>query len=99
MLQIVKSGILVFFCAAALCRGGAQSAESSPQSLFQQGQAALQQGHLEQAEQAFRKVVAVDPQSAGAYANLGVVYMREQHLEQALSALHKAQQLSPRIAG
>src|SRR5258708_33846900 len=99
MLQILKLGIIGFLFASALCRGVVQSAKSSSQSLFQQGQAALEQGHLEQAEQAFRKVIALDPQSAGAYANLGVVYMREKRWPQALAELHKAQQLSPQIAG
>ena len=48
------------------------------------GQDALGQGRLDDAEHAFRQVLARDPQSGGAYANLGVVYMRRKQFGKAL---------------
>jgi Flp pilus assembly protein TadD len=53
-----------------------QASQIGPQQMFQQGEAALNSGNLEEAERAFKAVLAFDPNSAGAYANLGVIYMR-----------------------
>ena len=78
----------------------AASAENAdPQKLFQQGEAALKRGNLDEAEHAFRAVLAINPQIAGAYANLGVTYMRRKQWTQALEMLHKAQHLAPEMAG
>jgi tetratricopeptide (TPR) repeat protein len=72
---------------------------SDPAALFQKGQAALSAGRLGEAESAFRQVLAINPQLGGAYANLGVVYMRRKQWTQALEMLHKAEQLMPDVAG
>jgi tetratricopeptide (TPR) repeat protein len=70
-----------------------------PAQLFQQGEAALQSGDLDQAERFFRGVLAVDPGSVGAYGNLGVVYMRRRQWPAALEALHHAEHLAPTMPG
>ena len=75
------------------------SLDRNPQELFQQGEAALKGGDLGRAEKCFRRVLAIDPQSAGAYANLGVVYMRRKQWQPALDALNKADHLAPSVAG
>src|SRR5437899_6463246 len=54
---------------------------------FAQGQAALQNGNLDSAKQAFRNVLAADPNSGGAYANLGVIEMRRRNWDEALKDL------------
>jgi len=64
-----------------------------PQKLFQQGEKALQEGDLAGAESAFRQVLAIDPRTGGAYANLGVVKMRRKEWDQAISLLRKAEEL------
>ena len=56
-------------------------------------------GNLDDADHAFRAVLAINPQVAGAYANLGVIYMRRKQWTQALEMLHKAQRLAPEMAG
>jgi tetratricopeptide (TPR) repeat protein len=66
---------------------------------FQAGQDALNQGRLDEAERDFRQVLAVDPLAGGAYANLGVVYMRRKQWTRALESLHKAEHLMPQVAG
>src|SRR5258707_6820012 len=63
---------------------------AEPAKLFQAGQDALNQGRLEMAERDFRQVLALDPQLVGAYANLGVVYMRRKQWAKALDALPRA---------
>jgi tetratricopeptide (TPR) repeat protein len=70
-----------------------------PQQLFQQGEAALKANDLDRAKRSFQAVLALDPQVAGAYANLGVIYMRRKQWQHALENLHKAQQLAPQVSG
>ena len=82
----------------------ASSSASSRQTadaaqLFQSGQEALKQNRLDEAERDFRQVLAMNPQVGGAYANLGVVYMRRKQWTNALEALRKAERLMPDVAG
>jgi tetratricopeptide (TPR) repeat protein len=77
---------------------GASSA-ADPVKLFQAGQDALNHGRLDEAERDFRQVLAVDPQLGGAYANLGVVYMRRKQWAKGLEMLQKAEHLMPQVAG
>ncbi len=72
---------------------------ADPAQLFQRGQDALSRGRLDEAEHDFRAVLHIDPQSGGAYANLGVVYMRRKQWDKALVALEKAERLMPQVAG
>ena len=67
--------------------------------LFAEGEAALRAGQLDRAEADFKKVLAADPNSAGAYANLGVIAMRKQEWQHALDLLRKADQLAPTVRG
>lgn len=72
---------------------------ADPQQLFEQGEAALKSDDLGKAEHDFRAVIALNPQVAGAYANLGVVYMRRKDWPQALAMLKKAEHLAPKVSG
>jgi len=67
--------------------------------LFQAGQDALNRGQLDQAERDFRGVLAANPRVGGAFANLGVVYMRRKQWTKAIESLRKAERLSPHEAG
>src|SRR5271169_2072221 len=67
--------------------------------LFQAGQDALNQGKLDDAGRDFQQVLALNPQVGGAYANLGVVYMRRKQWTKALEMLRKAEHLMPHEAG
>lgn len=67
--------------------------------LFDEGQAALNRGDLAQAEQRFRQVLALDSRVGGAYANLGVVYMRRKEWAKALRELREAETLLPHEPG
>ena len=67
--------------------------------MFVAGQEALESGDLTRAERAFHKLLAIDPQSAGAYANLGVIYMRRRQWDQALGMLRRAERLAPAVSG
>lgn len=89
---------------AGLAAKTGQSAHSNtnpgdPATLFKEGQEALSRNDLAAAEKAFRGVLALDPHSAAAYANLGVVEMRRKNWDRAISELHAAEKLAPRMAG
>ena len=77
----------------------ASSPEADPATIFARGQAALQSGKLQDAEQDFRQVLQLDPKSAAAYANLGVVYMRRKQWNKAIGTLQTAERLAPQLAG
>lgn len=77
----------------------ANARPADPAKLFQLGQDALAHGRLDDAERDFRAVLEVDPRSGGAYANLGVVYMRRKQWNKALEALQKAEHWLPQVAG
>jgi tetratricopeptide (TPR) repeat protein len=83
--------------------GESQSTSNSittdPAQLFQAGQEALKQNRLDEAERDFGRVIVEDPQVGGAYANLGVVYMRRKQWTKALEALRQAEHLMPQVAG
>jgi tetratricopeptide (TPR) repeat protein len=83
---------------SASTQGGA-ALRSNPEAWFAKGQAALQNGDLEEAEAAFRKVVALDPRSGAAYSNLGVIAMRRKNWDQAIALLRKAERLEPKMTG
>ncbi len=74
-------------------------ASDDPAKLFQAGQDALKQNLLDEAERDFRRVLALNPQSGAAYANLGVVYMRRKQWPKALEMLRKAEHLMPNEPG
>jgi tetratricopeptide (TPR) repeat protein len=67
--------------------------------LLQAGADALNGGRLDEAERDFRQVLAANPQVGGAYANLGVVYMKRKQWTKALGPLHKAEHLMPHEPG
>lgn len=77
----------------------ATAAAGDPAQIFQHGQDALKSGRLDEAERDFREVLQIDPQSGGAYANLGVVYMRRKQWSKALGELQRAEKLMPQVAG
>jgi tetratricopeptide (TPR) repeat protein len=100
-------GMLLLLAATALCGaqaqqappGAARSSAADPAQIFARGQEALQNGKLGEAEQAFREVLQLDPESGAAYTNLGVVYMRRKQWAKAVSTLERAERLMPRTAG
>jgi tetratricopeptide (TPR) repeat protein len=77
----------------------ASGAAVDPSQLFRSGEDALNGGRLDEAERDFRQVLAVNPQVGGAYANLGVVYMKRRQWAESLGPLRKAERLMPHEPG
>lgn len=71
----------------------------NPEEIFNQAQRALAAGNYAKAEEGFHAVLKLDPRSAAAYDNLGVVYMRQARWDRALQALTEAKRLAPQVAG
>ena len=67
--------------------------------LLLKGEDALNHGRLDEAEHDFRQILATNPHVGGAYANLGVAYMKRKQWAKALVPLRKAEQLLPHEAG
>lgn len=87
---------------AALAQSVAASTRATmldPATVFEHGQQALARGDLERAEQDFKQVLRVDPESGPAYANLGVVYMRQRQWTKALGMLERAEKRLPTVPG
>ena len=84
---------------AAPSRQAGDSSRPDPAAIFQRGQSALDRGDLEAAATAFRAVLKLDPQSAAARANLGVIAMRRKEWENALAEFHHAEKLAPAMSG
>jgi len=78
---------------------GSSKGSNDAAQIFEAGQRALQENHLDEAERDFRQVLAANPQGGGAYANLGVVYMRRKQWSKALEMLRQAEHLMPQVAG
>src|SRR5437588_3384410 len=100
----ITSECFALLLLAGMAVAGQRSAPAPATSVdpirsFQQGQEALAQGRLEEAERDFRRVLEVDPKAGGAYANLGVVYMRRKQWALALTHLKKASRMMPQVAG
>lgn len=91
--------ILIVVCASPGLRAGQSAQFTNPQEAFRVGQRELQAGRYLEAESAFREVLRLDPQSAAAYSNLGVVYMRLARFDAAIEAFEQAARRAPRVAG
>src|SRR5437868_2634319 len=77
----------------------AAAPEAEIKRLFLAGESALAANDLGSAEKDFRRVLALQPEAPGAYANLGTVYMRRKQWTQAIALLRKAEHLAPKVAG
>ena len=64
-------------------------------SLYTYGAAFFQSGYFDQAISSFQQVLAQDPANAGAYSNLGALYMKKKMPTEARRHLLKAVQLRP----
>src|SRR6516162_1456700 len=91
-LLLATCGTCVFVSRLA-AQGGMQANEAK--AWFAKGQAALQRGDLDGAGKDFREVLARDPKSGAAYANLGVIEMRRKNWDAALVEFRQAEKLAP----
>lgn len=79
--------------------GSAAASDQDPAQIFARAENALGKGELQQAEVDFKRVLALDPRAAAAYANLGVIHMRRKQWDAALTNLRQAEKLAPTVPG
>jgi predicted Zn-dependent protease len=80
-----------------LCCPTAGRAQDDAQSLLQQGQKALEQGQYATAEQAYQRLVRLQPETPEIHAALGVVYFKEGKFDLAAAELRRARQMKPSL--
>lgn len=102
---MVSASVSLFLLFAATGPASAQNSASTsaakpqPALIFKHGLDALNHGRLNEAEHDFRQILALDPQSGAACANLGVVYMRRKQWTKAIEMLRQAEHILPKVAG
>jgi tetratricopeptide (TPR) repeat protein len=67
------------------------------QKYWEQGQRALAEGRLDDAERAFEKLRDLSPATAEVHANLGLTYFNEKRFEPAIIALRQSLKLNPNL--
>jgi tetratricopeptide (TPR) repeat protein len=78
---------------------GVAAQPADTRQIFERGQHAMDAGDLGAAENAFRAVLAAEPDNVGAHGNLAVVHMRRKEWNAALSELRATERLAPRMPG
>jgi len=97
----MRAGRILLATAIALALGAVVPAEDLPPALqapFEEGVRALKAGRLDEAEKAFRVVVAKGGQTAYLHNNLGIVLQERGRHEEALAELREAVRLDPSYA-
>ncbi len=74
-----------------------QGPGGTPEAAFQRGLAHQEAGQWEAAVSAYRQAVALKPDFAGAYCNLGIVLKRQGRANEAIEAYQKAIAAEPRF--
>lgn len=74
-----------------------QTSEASLRSYFEEGEKALAEGRLPEAEAAYAKLANLAPNVAEVYGRLGLVYFQEKRFEEAVPVLRKALKLKPSL--
>jgi len=66
--------------------------------LYRKGITALYKNQLEEAEMLFLKIIKLQPDLAGPWTNLGLVYMKQGHLDKAMKNANTALEKNPKMA-
>ncbi len=89
--------LLTLFLATCGLHSGAQTVSEPVRAHFVQGQNALAQGRLDEAEREFSEVLRLDPKRAEAHANLGGIAYRQGRYERAIQSFTEALRLNPSL--
>lgn len=88
---------LLIALAISLLSAPAATEKPSAAILFEQAQACEKASDLAGAERLYRRVIASDPRSAEAFANLGVVIAKQQRFAEAIQYYRSALRLKPSL--
>ena len=73
----------------------AQDTSADVQKYAEQGERALSDGRYSEAEEAYKKVQQLAPQTAEVYGRLGLIYFQQDKFDEAVPVLRKALRLKP----
>jgi tetratricopeptide (TPR) repeat protein len=93
-----NSSLTLFVILLLRGTGAAQQQPSNVSSNFEQVEALIQQGHLEEAKTRMLEDLKQNPSSVEGYNLLGIIESEEQNYPSALAAFQKALQLAPNSA-
>lgn len=90
--------LLILLCGFTIpVSARSQPTGQSAEQYAETGNQALQEGRYAEAEQAFEKLRALEPNTAEVRANLGLIYFEEKKFEQAVPELRRALKLKPSL--
>src|SRR5215207_3410304 len=95
--------LAISFITSAACRSAGLPDKNSPQYLnavraFYVGLSALQVGDDVRAEEKLKEATALAPDEPAAWADLGLLYVRQRRFDEAAGSLERARQLAPENA-
>jgi len=85
-------------CLLALSAFGQSSGSSATDRYAEEGQRALAEGRIQDAENAYEKLRDLEPGVAEVHANLGLIYFQEGRFDQAVPSLRQALKLKPGLS-
>lgn len=101
-LTVVLLGVFLAACGGkgaaptpATPGAGQQTAQPAASDYFAQGNSLYQQGRYQEAEEAYRRAIELEPNNADYYSNLGVTYYTLQRMDEAIAAFRTALQHAP----
>jgi tetratricopeptide (TPR) repeat protein len=74
-----------------------ESASDRTQQLYEEAKLEEKSGHVDQAIQKYKQIIASQPNLAAAYSNLGRLYYQQGQLDEAVKALQRATQIDPKL--
>lgn len=89
--------LVIAFLALFAARLFAQSSDANIGGYFEQGEKALAEGRLSDAEATYLKLEKLAPNMAEVYGRLGLIYFQERRFEEAIPALRQAMKLKPSL--
>jgi len=88
---------VIAFVALSAARLFSQTSQASLQSYFEQGEKALAEDRLSDAETFYLKLKTLAPNVAEVYGRLGLVYFQEKRFDEAVPVLRQALKLKPSL--
>lgn len=90
-LNVVLVFMLTLYCLPQ------ESASDRTQQLYEEAKQEEKSGHPDAAIQKYKEIIALKPDLAAAYNNLGRLYYQQGQMEEAVKALQRAAQIDPKL--
>src|SRR5690349_384877 len=95
----VAGALVLLVLSVPLLPSAYPAQDATPETLYRQARSAEAAGDIKTATEKYERIIALRPDIAEAYANLGRLYFQQERLEPAARCLKKAVKLKPELAG